>query len=328
MTPRAPMPDPSDKDAVRRWMRQIRNSRVHGRHEAPTTPEEFSAVQRKRLLRSAGVPLREIERRRLDVALTGAPTVHHTVPVSTLGAFLTNLQESVSAVAQAVCGRPTRSASIPRDIREATALSAAATYPSSFGVAMYGPSADESQYELFSEPSGHLYTILDEAVSKVLDIVDLSEGTGSSNDLLTEQLAPLGQRAMKHIGSLTAGLTETGVGVRVTWQGREGTVRRSDWSPSGLQRVHLLCEESEFTEAETTTVTGWLGAASSFRGKVEIRTDDGAIIRASTDEELTGRLDEYFNKRVEAEVEVEKVVFTGGRERRLYSVLSLRKLAG
>jgi hypothetical protein len=320
------MPDPSDKDAIRQWMRHIRNSRAHGQQEAPATPEEFSAVQRKRLLRSIGFPLEDSERRRLDVALTGAPTVRHTVPVSTLGAFLTNLQESVSAVAQAVSGRPTRFASIPRDIREATALSAAATYPSSFGVAMYGPSTDESQYDLFGEPSGHLHAILDEAVNKVLDIVDLSEGIGSSNDLLTEQLAPLGQRAVKHIGSLTAGLTDAGVGVRVAWHAREGTVRRSDWSPSGVQRVRLLCEESEFTEAERIMVSGWLGAASSFRGKVEIRTDSGEAIRASTDEELTGRLDEYFNKRVEASVEVERVVFAGGRERKIYSVLSIRKL--
>ncbi|MGW2953405.1 hypothetical protein [Streptomyces eurythermus] len=327
MTPRAPMPDPSDRDAIRQWMRQIRNSRSHGREEAPATPEDFSAIQRERLLQSVGIPPEEMERRRLDVALTGAPTMQHTVPVSTLGAFLTNLQESVSAVAQAVCGRPTRFASIPRNIREATALSAAATYPSSFGVAMYGPSVDESQYDLFGEPSGHLHTILDEAVNKVLDIVDLSEGTGSSNDLLTEQLAPLGQRAVKHIGLLTGGLTDANLGVRVSWHARSGTVRRSDWSPSGVQRVRLLCEESEFTEAERITVTGWLGAASSFRGKVEIRTDNGDIIRASTDEELTGQLDVYFNKRVEADVEIEKVAFAGGRERRLYSVLRLRKLA-
>ncbi|WP_446044984.1 hypothetical protein [Streptomyces olivaceus] len=246
--------------------------------------------------------------------------------MSTLGAFLTNLQESVSAVAQAVSGRPTRFASIPRDIREATALSAAATYPSSFGVAMYGPSIEEHQSDLFDEPADSFNTILDEAVNKVLDIVDLSEGVGPSNDLLTEHLAPLGQRALKHIGLLTAGLTDANVGVRVSWYAHEGNARQSEWSPSGVRRVRLLCEESEFAEAERVTVTGWLGTANSFRGNVEIRTDSGEIIRADTDEETTGRLDMYFNKRVEADVEVEKVVFAGGRERRLYSVLNLREL--
>ncbi|WP_319203465.1 hypothetical protein [Streptomyces scabiei] len=326
MTSRAPMPDPSDRDAVRLWVKRIRNSRAHGAPEAPATPAEFSAVQRKRLLQAVEAASDDIERRRLNVALTGAPTAQHTVPVSTLGAFLTNLQESVSAVAQAICGRPTSFASIPRDIRDATALSAAATYPSSFGVAMYGPLIDVDQYDLFGEIPGHLHTALDEAVNKVLDIVDLSEGASSSNDLLTEQLAPLGQRAMKHIGSLTAGLTDANVGVQVTWLARGGVVRHSDWTPSGVQRVRLLCEESEFTEAEQVTVTGWLGAASSFRGKVEIRTDSGEIIRASTEEELTGRLDLYFNKRVLADLEVTTVVFAGGRERKLFSVVNLEKL--
>jgi hypothetical protein len=248
--------------------------------------------------------------------------------VSTLGAFLTHLQDSVSAVAQAVYGRPTSFASIPRNIRDATTLSAAATYPSSFGVAMYGPPIDTGQYDLFGELPGRLDTVLDEAMDKVLDIVDLSEGTTTSNDLLTEQLAPLGQRAMKHIGALTTDLTDADLGVRVTWRTHGGVVRRSSWTPSGALRVRYLCEESEFTDAERITVTGWLGTASSFRGKVEIRTDSGEIIRASTDEELTGQLDVYFNRRVSAEIEVTKVVFAGGRERRLYSVLNIRRTDG
>ena len=165
-------------------------------------------------------------------------------------------------------------------------------------------------------------------MDKVLDIVDLSEGTASSNDLLTEQLAPLGQRAMKHIGALTTDLTDADMGVRVTWHAQGGVVRRSNWTPAGAQRVRYLCEESEFTDAERITVTGWLGAASSFRGTVTIRTDSGDIIRASTDDELTGQLDVYFNKRVAADVEVTRVMFAGGRERRLYSVLNIRKLQG
>ncbi|MFF7127566.1 hypothetical protein [Streptomyces sp. NPDC008240] len=260
------------------------------------------------------------------MALTGTPTAEHIIPVSTLGAFLTNLQESVSAVAQAITGRATRFASIPRDIREATLLSAAATYPSSFGVAMYGPLIDAGQDNLFGDLMGDLRTLLDDAVDKVLDIVDLSEGAGSSNDMLAEQMAPLGQRSMRHIGLLTAGLTDAGVGVRVAWHARSGQVRRSVWSPTGVKRVRYLCEHSDFGAIETERVVGWLGAASSFHGKVEIRTDSGELIRASTDEELTADLARYFNKRVEADIEVTKVQFAGGRERRIYSVTNLRTL--
>ena len=152
--------------------------------------------------------------------------------------------------------------------------------------------------------------------------------SGEFADRTAEQLAPLGQRAMKHIGALTTDLTDAGMGVQVTWRAHGGAVRRSNWTPSGALRVRYLCEESEFTDAERVTVSGWLGTASSFRGKVEIRTDSGEIIRASTDEELTGQLDVYFNRRVSAEVEVTKVVFAGGRERKLYSVLNIRKVDG
>ncbi|MFH9565558.1 hypothetical protein [Streptomyces globisporus] len=245
--------------------------------------------------------------------------------MSTLGSFLTNLQESVSAVAQSLSGRPTSFASIPRDIREATALSAAAVFPSSFGVAMYGP-ADEAEDGLFPEYAGERRTVLDDAVDTVLDVVDLSEAAGQSDELLAERLVPLGQRAMKHVGALTAGLTEAQVGLRVAWHAQGGQVRRSEWSLSGVQRVKYLCEHSDFSEAETMTLTGWLGAASAFRGNVEIRTESGELIKASTDENLTPHLDRYFNKRVEADIEVIRVQAAAGRERKIYTVLGLRNI--
>lgn len=323
MTAPAPFPDPADKEAVRRWMRE--RNRAAGRH-VPATPQEFAALQRGRLLQAVDAWSTRESRRRLDVALTGEATAHHTVRVSTLGSFLTNLQESVSAVAQALTGRPTSYASIPRDIRDATALSAAATFPSSFGVAIYGPSGEAEGESLFPDHGGELRTVLDDAVDTVLDVVDLSEGAGQSDELLAERLVPLGQRAMKHLGALTAGLTDAQVGLRVAWHSQGGQVRRSQWSPSGVQRVRYLCEHSEFAEAETVMLTGWLGSASAFRGKVEIRTDSGEIIRASTDEDLTPHLDRHFNKRVEAEVEVTKVQAATGRERKIYSVLSLRNV--
>ncbi|MEV8600263.1 hypothetical protein AB0465_10310 [Streptomyces griseoviridis] len=192
---------------------------------------------------------------------------------------------------------------------------------------MFGPSVEAEQEDLFGDAFGDLRTALDQAVSKVLDIADLSEGASLSDELLAEQLAPLGQRSLKHIALLAAGLTDAGVGVQVSWRARDGQVRKSNWTPTGVQRVRYLCEHSEFTEAETILVVGWLGSASSFQGKVEIRTDSGELIRASTDEEITAQLERYFNKRVEAQVEETRVVFAGGRERKIYSIIDLRTLS-
>jgi hypothetical protein len=319
------MPESADKDAIRQWMKDIRDARPQESRDIPATPEEFAAVQHNRLLRAVGLSS-EPGRRRMDVALTGEATAEHVVPVTTLGSFLTNFQESVSAVAQSLAGRPTSSASIPRDIREATALSAAATFPSSFGVIIYGPPLESGELDLFGGQVGSLRTILDDAVEKLLNIVDLSEGADRFDELLAEQLAPLGARSMKHIGALTAGLNSAGVGIRFLWYAQGGQGRRSSWSPSGVQRVRYLCEHSDFSEAETVTLVGWLGSASAFSGKVEIRVDGGETIQASTSGDLTEHLDRHFNKRVEAEVEVTKVQFAGGRQRKIYSVLELRNL--
>ncbi|GAA2709986.1 hypothetical protein [Actinoplanes palleronii] len=326
MTPTVPVPELPDRDAAREWMRQIRNALPHEARETSTTPEEFADVQRRRLLDAAGEHADAGVRRRIEVALTGDVTADHSVPVSTLGPFLSNLQESISAVAQALAGRPTSVAAIPREIREATTLSAVATFPSSFGVAMYGPSTDVEESGLLADWVGEFRTILDEAVERVLDIVDLSEGASLSDELLTERLAPLGPRSMKHIGALTAGLNSAGVGMRVAWYAQGRQARRSDWSTSGVQRVRYLCEHSEFAEAQRVTVAGLLGSASAFRSKVEIRTEDGEIIQASTGEELTGHLERHFNKRVEADIEVTKVRFSGGRERTINNILALRNI--
>jgi hypothetical protein len=321
----APPPDPQDKDALRRWMRENRRTRT-GPDVPAGTPHEFAAGQRRRLLQNFGAVEETSTGQRLEVALTGEATMQHRVHLSVLGPFLVNLQESVSAVAQALTGRPTSRAAIPGFIRELTALSALATFPSSFGVALQGPEPERAEDDLFPEIRGDLRTVLDDAVEAVLDVVDLSEGVGGSDDLLVERLVPLGQRAMKHLGALTAGLADAQLGLSLAWRSQAGGTRHGQWTPCGAQRVRYLCEHSDFDDSETVRIVGFLGGASTLRATVEIRADSGEIIRARSDEDVTPRLSEFFGNRVEAEVEVTNVRSTGGRERKIYVVLALRNV--
>ncbi|HEV2638331.1 MAG TPA: hypothetical protein VGX23_24515 [Actinocrinis sp.] len=167
---------------------------------------------------------------------------------------------------------------------------------------------------------------LDDAVEKVLDIVNFSESVGFSDDLLTEELVPLGQRAMKHLGLLTTGLVEAELGLRLTWRGRNGLTRSGEWSPDGVRRVLYLCQQSQFGEPEAITLVGWLVSANVMRGTADIRTDSGEVVRAKTDEEVTPRLREYFDNRVEADAEVTTVSSVGGHVRKNYAILALRNI--
>ena len=323
MTSPTPFPDHGDKEAVRRWM-SLRRRSNEGR-VTPNTPDEFSMAQRERLLQAIGVetasPLW-----RLDVALTGPTTADHTVRIAALGQFLANLQDSVSAVAQALTGRPTIVSSIPRTLQESTSLSATAVYPSSFGVTLFGTQTETEDDGLFPMPVEASGAVLEDAVAKVLDIVDFSESMGLSDDLLTEELVPLGQRAMKHLGLLTKGLVEADLGLRMKWHGRNGQTRSGEWSPDGVRRVLYLCQQSQFEDPEGVRIVGWLSNADTLRGTVEIRTDGGEVIRAKTDEEVTPRLREYFDNRVEADAEVTIVHSVGGRVRKNYAILALRNI--
>ena len=301
VTSPTPFPNSGDKEAVRQWMRAHRQSGV-GRG-TPITPDEFSIAQRERLLQTIGLQAVSSPRR-LDVALTGPATADHSVRISVLGPFLANLQDAVSAVAQALTGRPTVFSSIPKAVQESTSLSAAAVFPSSFGVTLYGPHVAAAEDGLFPAPAGDLVAVLDDAVEKVLDIVDLSESGGLPDDFLTEELVPLGQRAMRHLDHLAAGLVEADLGLRMRWHGRDGYTRSGEWSPEGVRRVLYLCQQSQFGEPEAIRIVGWMVSASTLRGTVEIRTDNGEVVRAKTDEEVTPRLRDYFENRVEAEAEV------------------------
>jgi len=321
MTVPASGPDFGDKEAARQWMRARSGGRAGG--VKPVTPEEFTARQQSRLFRSLGVDdsLQAAPRRILNVALYGESIVGHAVRLDVLGPFLAEFQQSVTSVAQALEGDPTAAAPIPRRIQEATLLSAAATFPSSFGVSLVGPvSAQDTLFPGLDEMS----TILDDAIAEVLDIVDLAEASGESDDAIAERLVQLRQRSLRHIGLMTKTLTEAAVGVKINWSSSRGYLRSSNLTVNGARRVREICDGSSYGEPETVTVTGLLGGASSFRGAVEIRTDAHQVIRARTADAVTSALADHFGRRVEAEIEVVAVRFAGGRERKIFTVTALR----
>src|SRR5690349_17531769 len=70
----------------------------------------------------------------LDIVLDGRPIANDAINVDFLARFLASLQYATTSVGQAVAGEPTRRGIIPADIRQATALSVAATFAGSFGL--------------------------------------------------------------------------------------------------------------------------------------------------------------------------------------------------
>ncbi|CAM5543124.1 hypothetical protein GCM10010329_27610 [Streptomyces spiroverticillatus] len=345
----ASRPDPRDPEAVRRWMRA--NRREPTDRPIPRTPSELAESQHRRMLERLGPPLQSLEgdgqllgtrrpiRRRMDIALTGSSTDQHTVRLDVLAPLLSHFQSSVTAIAQALDGRPTTHAPIPGAIREATALSAAATFPSSFGVVLYGPQNDGTDggmngggthiSSMDSDSTDGSEPLLDRAVGAVLNLSDAPQSSVSEEELdqdLNEQLLPLGARALKHLGSLTQLLDEKNVGLRMTWHTESGRARLSELSPLHAERIRFVCEHSTYRQAEIVTIIGWLGGVSALHANAEIRTDSGQVIRAKTDRSVVRRLGDHFTHRVEARVEVTTVHYAGGRERKIYTILDLRNI--
>ncbi|MFE4520111.1 hypothetical protein ACFRMQ_38805 [Kitasatospora sp. NPDC056783] len=273
------------------------------------------------------------DRRRLDLALDGGQVEGHEAPITLLGSFFTSLQNTVTSVAQALTGAPTAAAPIPGHIQGATLLRSAPAFPSSYGVHLYGPAQSppvHTQDDLFgSAVDSPSSSLLDEAVAAIFEIAETAQSSPGDEDLSDDRLAdrvvPLGQRAVKHLGTLSGLLAEAGVDLRLSWEPGTDRARTCTLDRHGAARLKLLSDRVDFGETTAEIIEGLLVEASMRRGSVEIQTRTGRLIAARTAEEVTMRLgDDLLGKPVEATATVTTVRYTAGRERQVYTVTDLR----
>lgn len=344
---REPLPEGDDPEILRAWLRERRSAPYQAPSGQPDalTHDLFLQRQFSRLLASAGLSVDDgamfsgsaiqhaaddAERPRIDLALSGGVVVGHEAPIALLGAFFTHLQNAISAVAQTLTGSPTAASLVPGHIRAATLLRSVATFDSSYGVRLVGPTApEESQQQLPGfPPLGYRADgrLLEDSVTTICDIIDATHGSDDSeaDDRLTGQVVSLGQRAMRHLGELSATLSEGDVGVSLVWQPDRAESRRCLLEPAGARRLKRISDVVEFEESAPRRVEGLLSAVDLRRRTVEILLDSGTPINARVIEELTPRLMEgVLGKRVVADAGVSIVRYATGRQRELYILTTL-----
>jgi hypothetical protein len=319
------LPDPSDKAALRAWLRANRD-KAPG-HDPVESPDELTAAQRRRLLKAVGLTIGGADtrpvRRSLRLTLEGTPVREHRVESSTLGQWLVSFQESIFTIAHALDeSRPTHDfGPIPQAVRKATRLYAAATFPSSYGMVLEEAPVGEDELPLPEVVSTE--SLLDRAMGKVLDITDRAEAAGpGAVDAVIETALPLGGRVFTRLAELTNVLAESGADIGLTWNSPYNGVRSSRLGARGARQCRDALRAVQ-PEEHHEQLTGTLVGGSKLRGTVEIETAEQGVITARVDREVTGLLRAYANRRVIAEVVVSTARSPHGREHHSYLVLDL-----
>jgi hypothetical protein len=251
----------------------------------------------------------------LDVILDGRPTANNTINVEFLARFLTSLQNAATSVGQAMTGEPTRRGAIPADIRQATALSVAATFAGSFGLHITATEVAPSVDILEDEQ-----TVLERSVSSILETVNAA--VAGDNDVLQQKAASLGPRAFSGVRSLIQLLAGEEVTASIEWRSPSLQLTAS-LTPSQLSRAGESMAVTAVTQHDMVIV-GRLVGASLVRGRFELETPNGVVLSGPVEPELVERMQNYFNQDCQATLRVTTVrSIPDGTESLSYTLLDL-----
>ena len=217
---------------------------------ADTPGTNLMAQGLQHVRQSLEAELDEVRRARLDVLLDGAPVVGHEVRIDALAEILHSLQESVSSVAQALAGKATARAQIPGPLRARTALRLAAVYPGSFGAVLHGPTVEETVGSPVLDFAEEVPTILDEAVDKVLTIVDLANVDDVNDDPIIEAVLPLGSRAFKHLSDLSSSVVNQEFTARFQFASPNGEPHAATLTRLSAQRLSDALGRNRISERQ------------------------------------------------------------------------------
>jgi hypothetical protein len=254
----------------------------------------------------------------VNVRLEGASMVGHTVDALKLSEFLTNLQYSVSSIAQAAANE-VRRRGFSQQIRSLTGMRVAGTFAGSFGLRLSGPLPD-AQQTLF--PTDDPERVFGASVDTLLDVLQASTYEAPETSIL-ESVLPLSPRAVYYVARLTGVLASLTERVHVTWHPSAGEGREVTLSKLQAATIAEILGRQERTET-TRTVSGVLGGASLIRGSFELELSDGQILRGVAADELFDDMTRLFGKQCLAHLKVTLVQHPAdGEVRENYELVGL-----
>jgi hypothetical protein len=281
---------PLDDDAIEEWSPEwmsrqsllTRDTRL--RHELAIVQGEFE----------------------FEVALSGERVHGAAVEASFFGRFLDELQATVNAVGQAIMFGSLSGAGrrYPAEVLNAASMRLVATQPGSFVMGLAGPERDR-QLSFGDEDGDEALPVFDEAVSRVLDVIDVAENeiAGESLPYVVSELG--GHRPLTHMVNLAKLLASNGTtAVAVDRSPFRAVERQAVLTAPGARRLQALLSRTN-QATETRLVNGKLTGVRWKSGVFDLETDDeGEIISGKIASELRDEVRELFDSPARMTIEV------------------------
>lgn len=305
------------RDRVEALRQRIRAARSN----LPDAPD-IAALQRlgdEDLQRQLGIDPRSDG---LDVRLHGKGVVDHHVPVRKATAILSSIQETITAIGQAVTRTPTSRGTIERWIQDATQLTLSPRL-STGSLVFHLANRAAQEPALFNSVEPGSTSLVDDAVVEMMGVLNQGEDGVADGDVqpLAARLRRFGPRTGKHLHDLVTRVVEDDIDVEMVWRSTKRPTR-VDLRRDGASLVRDAITRNEH-DSSVVQVTGRLQTVSVVRS-ADLITDDGLRYKIVVPAEWRPLLGRYFNRTVDATLR-ELVTWSTatGVERRTYELVSL-----
>ena len=253
-------------------------------------------------------------------------TVHgNVVEAGFLGGFLDRLQTTLSAITHGLMGERGSRGSFADHVLHAATLDLVATGAGWFKLALE-PHQTWQQTDLTGDPQDPVLTPIDEALEKLLDVIDAGQmARVEPGAALLRAIAGLSaQRAAARVVDLSRFVGISGTSARI--------VHRRRFDRSSPRDVSLSCPVAQrlgsiLTTAETrdrrVEVNGMLTGVRWSARSFDLETDRGEIVSGHVPLVLRGKGRELFDRFVDAVLIETTVVTVDGDKSSSYSLVDL-----
>jgi len=243
----------------------------------------------------------------VKIILDGPEFSGHSANLGDLGTVLVRLQRAFSSVAQAITTGPTLRGPIAREITQGTQLRLAATFPSSFGMQVYVPTArDLYGHSLAAESLQQFFMVL--------------TSLGSEQGVM-QVTGEIGRRAFVHLSTLASLLRSRDSELRVEWRDHAGTQLEWSMGPEGAEQFLKNLKNVTETRSETIELRGRLVGASLLRRRFELIDSGGRVIDGKYITGLNPKIEMNFGKEVSVFVDETEVIDRSSNTTSLYYTL-------
>lgn len=233
-----------------------------------------------------------------------------------ISGVLSSLQESVTAIAQALRDRPTTRGVVPGDIQSLVRMRVAFALPGSLTLRVV-PVAKPEQLDMSqTDDEGSL---LHQSVDVLVGILN---GVVDDEEARLQAIAFVGPRASGHISSLATSLERSGASLSLRWRSG-GRITRASCTANEATRLNAVLK-AVVEEERDRVYRGRLVGSSLIRETFELELEDESVISGKVREGALDLLETFFGRDCTATVHIRETRLPSGETKEHVYLTALR----